>query len=415
MGSDFFWQPLEPSKKVGSRAQGAMLCCGDGVGFNSSALNIPAFDDHSRSTGVEYPVFDTDQGYSSTYGCTASQSVPTYKKTASQITGRGMDANNAKPLNFRNITSACKLDAFIDHATHNPILGTVVETLRIDLLNEAAFSAAMLRSALVLAPNVQDLLLYLPPPVPLGLLANARFPTLDFFATNVPHASLPVFLSNHPTLTSLILGPCGKTSPCLLESVKMPNIASLQCTMDCLPLLPYEQVSRLTLDHPDSGACAPTVLRAMTATVYVTSLTVDIYPNDFDILEAIAQATPLVRKLKLVEKNMHTRVDSPGRRPWNDRSKWHRELCKLSLLEELGVVTEAPLISGQSGDFDEELKVIMLWSEAKTKNGGTHATLYHIMLRYGAQTSTSGVLSHWYKVAGSWTHVTSASGPTLQD
>lgn len=198
------------------------------------------------------------------------------------------------------------LDTFVELATLNPTIGSRVQVLTVDIQHAVSFSAAQLRAALLLIPNVQDLLLFLPSPVPSGLLADIRFDTLEFFATNIPHASLVDFVSDHRALTSLILGPCGRRSKdCPLAVVTTPDLMTLQCTTSCLDALPYPQVSRLTLNLPESGGCMPTILRGIShraSALALSSLTLDFSPDDYNILEAIMQATPHVRKLKLLEK-----------------------------------------------------------------------------------------------------------------
>lgn len=223
------------------------------------------------------------------------------------------------PQTIRSIDSADRLDNFVALVTLKPALGSCVEVFNLDIRHAAAFSVPQLRAALLLLPNVQDLCLFLPSPVPPGLLADIRFRTLDYFATNIPHASLTTFLSGHSTLTSLILGSCGKSKSCPLSAVKFPDLMTLQCTITCIDALPYSQVSRLTLELPEAGGCIPTVLRAMPTSSSVlafTSLTLDFLPDDFDILDAIIQAVPHVRKLKLIEKKKTTvRVSFIRREP----------------------------------------------------------------------------------------------------
>ncbi|OJT15122.1 hypothetical protein TRAPUB_8319 [Trametes pubescens] len=216
------------------------------------------------------------------------------------------DANTAAPSIFRHITTVEGLIHFMELATLNPAIGSIVQTLTIDFKHMVSFSVSQLRAALLIVPNVQELLLYLPSPVPFGLLTDIRFRTLDFIATNIPHASLVSFLSSHPTVTSLVLGPCGKSKACPLAAVSTPNLVALECSVGCLSATSYSRLSRLTLDLPEAGVHMPTIIRHMTNVSSLSSLTVDFFPDDFDIVDAIADAIPQVRKLKLVEKKKPT-------------------------------------------------------------------------------------------------------------
>ena len=109
------------------------------------------------------------------------------------------------------------------------------------------------------------------------------------------------------------------------------------------------------------------------------------------------------------------------RRVWNDRAQWARSLRELPLLNDLTLETASSLISGEMGDHDAELHLVLQWTGVIGRQRAkgphrTHPSLRNIDLRYGASRPLDGVLSTWMKtLAGDWVRLMLMSGIELLD
>lgn len=182
--------------------------------------------------------------------------------------------------------------------SYNAMIGLALEDLEIALPARISHPGALLRRCLQLTPNIEALVLTLPVTTPKSLLNNVKFPNIRLFSTNLPHHTLIKFLSNHPTIVTIVLGQCGRTSDCALRSVDLHRVTELQCPSHCLSGIARGQVSVANITLASSVHAAINAL----ASSPLFSLVIEFYSNDYDILERITRAAPRLTRLKLIEK-----------------------------------------------------------------------------------------------------------------
>lgn len=164
-----------------------------------------------------------------------------------------------------------------------------------------------LRHCLLAVPNITDLTMTLLSPVPVNLLQGITFPSLDFFKTNLPHAMLVEFLAAHPTLTTLCLDACGRgdEAACPLTAIDLRHVLGIECPTACIRGTSHSDLVRLTMHTTASVPDAPTVLSSLAPPASCASLLyliIDVFADDYDILDRVAVVAPRLQSLKLVEK-----------------------------------------------------------------------------------------------------------------
>ncbi|KAH9854811.1 hypothetical protein C2E23DRAFT_883375 [Lenzites betulinus] len=307
------------------------------------------------------------------------------------------EARRMEPKAARFIGTLSSLLAFVDLATVMPSIGAGVEVLTINLIDAPGFPASQLRFALQHMPNVQNLRLRLPLPLPPGLLGGLRFPRLQHLYTNIPHACLVPFLTNHSTIATLHLAVCCRTKACPLENVHLPHLKELWCTAPCIWALPYQSIDRLTITVLDPNVRIQTILRGLSAPTSLKHLTIDVCPDEVDVLQEVSRVAPHVRSLALVEKELPRNTV----RRSLDQSMWH-----------------AALLGMKPGDEAQELALVLQWGGACMPSEEVHPALNHITLFYGGDhpKSVATTLSFWDKKDGLWARSsTDELNPTLTE
>ncbi len=301
--------------------------------------------------------------------------------------------------------------AFVQVAQAYATVGDTLLELSIDihsstLQDHAARVVYMstMRKALRAAPNLTDLALLLPKTTPQAIFFQVSFPVLQSFKTNLLHRTVQPFLAQHTTLMTLVVGPCGTTGPCPLANVQLDHLTTLKCHAPCLHALAHGGLVFLKVENHSATCFMSKIVRTLPSPMpSLYSLSIDIFPDDTNVLSGILRAAPRVKKLRLLERqgNMvrhhpyfrcHSDRDrlqerrTYRRRVFNDYITWYRDLRKLVLLEELAVQTAFPL-SSRPGHADSERRVINGWvSGLRYRRSLTaapsraHPSLYCIML-----------------------------------
>ncbi|RPD58134.1 hypothetical protein L226DRAFT_573248 [Lentinus tigrinus ALCF2SS1-7] len=248
--------------------------------------------------------------------------------------------NEPKPTIL--MSSLDDIHGFLDDAHRDPAIAAAVTDLIVDMTTMEAAPLYMLHQSLSIVPNLVDLILLLPPGVPEDFLDGFSYHALRLFKTNIPHRCLSSFMESHPTLTTLCLDSCECAEPvCPLCTRDFNAIVTLECPLGCLHKNPCHNLVRLTAGQRSSTCGIPAAFKAFPAAASLVYLTVEFLPDDYDVLQGIVGATPMLRKLKLLEQHRVTRRRSHARRAWNDFAGWSRCLLKLPHLEELALRTAA--------------------------------------------------------------------------
>lgn len=187
----------------------------------------------------------------------------------------------------KNLTLIVDSSEFADGATRNQYMWT-------------------LRSGLRACPNVADLTLILPKKTPDAVFFQVIFPRLRRFKTNLPHQAIKNFLFRHPSLTDLVVGDCGILArrQCPLADVDLGHINTLECTAVCVRYLVHPGLIHLAVENKSTACFVPQMICTLPVMMpALHSLSLDIFPDDGEILDSIARFAPMVRKVKLVEKN----------------------------------------------------------------------------------------------------------------
>ena len=162
---------------------------------------------------------------------------------------------------------------------------------------------------LVVTTFLTDLILILPFDPALDALDTLQFPYLELFKTNISHRGLPQFLALHVSLTDLCLDSCGRGADavCPLAPVDLRHVTTIECPLSCISGIAHPKLLRLTCERKGhlrpSSPTIPAVLRKLrTPLVSLFALTVDIFPDDYDILESIIPCAQRIERLKLLER-----------------------------------------------------------------------------------------------------------------
>ncbi|KAH9834089.1 uncharacterized protein C8Q71DRAFT_909099 [Rhodofomes roseus] len=309
------------------------------------------------------------------------------------------------------ITTIEGLESFVASASRIVSIGRVVEDLTLVLVDQAEDALDIVRRCLQLTPHIESLVLDLPFTPPVDFLDPFLFPKIQLLSTNIPHDCLSTFLSIHPSLRSLVLRYCGDHSICPLKDVSLAHIIELQCPSRCLPAIANGQVARATVNLTRLASNALLAIGALSSSP-LYCLSIDFFPNDYDLLIRVAAAAPTIRKLKLVEKPRPQRRGCHIRRPWNDHRAWHNILLKLSHLEELALHTLTRVSSARR----PEAQIISSWANGPAHRMTTHPTLYHIGIKQPGLRGDDPQLTEWFKgnSGGPWDCVVNVTGNDVQ-
>ncbi len=183
-------------------------------------------------------------------------------------------------------------------------MGLAVEELEIGFANSVSFAGETLRRCLQLVPNVADVILDLPPRTPSNILQHVTFPHLQLFKTNLPHYTLLDFLEAHLSLKLLILGSCGSPGECAFASLShVDHIVDLEGPSQCISHFMGTRLVRLTA-HLSYDWYSKFATRSLPLSIHLVVLSMEILPDDFQVLNSISQTAPSLRKLKLMENGI---------------------------------------------------------------------------------------------------------------
>ena len=201
------------------------------------------------------------------------------------------------------LTSEDLLITFDNAAYDDPDVALAVQVLTVRLHNP--FPLDVLRRSLAAPIFITDLIIFLPLNTTPVILNNLLFPRLELFKTNLPHRFLVHFLSLHPSLTNLCLDACGRVADeaCPLDCLDLQHISTVECPIGCVHGVAHPDVFRLTaqMQHPGEAE-SPAILTSIPAPFKsLFTLTLDIFPDNYDILRSVVFAAPRVRVLKLLE------------------------------------------------------------------------------------------------------------------
>ncbi|KAI1782176.1 hypothetical protein LXA43DRAFT_906548 [Ganoderma leucocontextum] len=303
-----------------------------------------------------------------------------------------------------HINSIEDLYQFIDDAEVETRVATAVTDLTVKLGEPAPIAA--LRQCLSLVINVTDVVLLLPLHTPPHLLAGLHLPKLELFKTNLPHRDLLPFLGLLPNLSVLCLDSCHRHADervCPLSGVNLSSVLTMECPAGCASGATRGELVRLTLDDRASIIGIPQALRSFGAPS-LSYLSLDFFPDDYDVLQEIVSAVPRLRKLKLLEKHQKTRRQSHSRRAWNDVARWSGWLSKLTYLEELALRTAASVVRN-AANVNCEKATLLRWisgTQRQAKHRPRHPTLSHIRVWYRCRDVGNSVITHWSRYTGTW-------------
>ncbi|KAI0744428.1 hypothetical protein C8Q76DRAFT_788965 [Earliella scabrosa] len=321
------------------------------------------------------------------------------------------------PKPYVMIQSSLDLHDFQDDVDEDAEVASSARDLTFHL--DSPFSFNALRHCLLSCIHVVDLVLILPPDVLPNLLVGVRLHQLQLFKTNLPHRFLPAFLTSHDTITDLCLGGCDPARAadelCPLRFLNLSHIGTIECALECTAAVAHPALSRLAVEYMgDPCPDAPTVLRSLAcplATLF--TLTLDFYPDDYDLVDQIVLAVPRLQNLKLLEKprtfgrDGHSRS---SRRVWNHASRWSKSLFRLDRLKDLRLRTAATF-TGLSTSLDTEQATVIKWSTKMTRPSPStvlkhsHPALMYLRVWYRCEQPGGGILTSWSKGSGRWKNV----------
>lgn len=140
----------------------------------------------------------------------------------------------------------------------------------------------------------------------LRLFANLRFPNLTCFSTqNLPHEGLDRFISRHPRLSAITLGPCSRAGPhCALQSTgALQRLDQVQGEFKCISNLVSRATHRIfanvSTNHEFGYLDLFNKISDVNADVRLLSM--EFTPSDTDVMPRLAAALPGVSTLRLVQ------------------------------------------------------------------------------------------------------------------
>ena len=190
---------------------------------------------------------------------------------------------------------------YLDIVAFDPTATDTITELTIAFPFDNGYPARLVRDALRFTPNVEILILFLPRSTPVNILDNLHLNKLVGLMTNLPHGHLAPFLSNHPAIDTLILRARGCHTPCPLRDLDLRHVKDLECPSRCFSGIARGQITNATVNLSRQSSMSSLAIHSLSASPLHT-LTIDFYPNDYDILSRIAAVIPNLRRLKLVEK-----------------------------------------------------------------------------------------------------------------
>ncbi|KAI0755730.1 hypothetical protein C8Q74DRAFT_1222097 [Fomes fomentarius] len=141
-------------------------------------------------------------------------------------------------------------------------------------------------------------------------------------------------------------------------------------------------------------------------TVMVIALTLESYPDDYDVLQNVALAAP--RKSSSCWKNRANtcRRMLHARRAWNDARAWAHVLKKLDFLEDFALRT-ASSITRAPYKIASEQKTLLKWTNTSSRAAGIHEhpTLTFLRVWYRCLEPNGGITTCWSKTSGSWRNI----------
>ncbi|KAI0755753.1 hypothetical protein C8Q74DRAFT_1441953 [Fomes fomentarius] len=290
-------------------------------------------------------------------------------------------------------------------------LSVALATTELVIALENPFSIELFRLCLSISSGVTDLILSLPSDVPDNLLVGLQLQHLQFLKANLPHGHLDLFLASHSTVTDLVLGPCAHVpaaGSCPLCALDLHHVTALECPIGCVSDNINPGLLRLTVEtHGNSTPyIAPTLRSISPPLLHLFALTLDFYPDDYDILQNVALAAPRVQKLKLLEKPRQYRRMLHARRAWNDARAWAHVLKKLDFLEDFALRT-ASSITRAPYKIASEQKTLLKWTNTSSRATGIHEhpTLTFLRVWYRCLEPNGGITTCWSKTSGSWRNI----------
>ncbi|KAI0648767.1 hypothetical protein C8Q79DRAFT_1007359 [Trametes meyenii] len=318
----------------------------------------------------------------------------------------------------KRVLNTNDLEALIKLVSFNPAHGAFVDSF--DVRISTSLYPPTLRMSLALMPNITDLILIAPRLRNRTALRGVHLAQLQYFRTDLPHASLVDFLAAHQTITELDLLDTshGADVACPLGTVNLNGLKCLSGPGACVPPLAPANLVQFLVELKSTAVSASLSLQKLTTPLHhLCTLVIDVCADDKGILANIAQACPTVRKLKLNEKPCIQTRRSITRQAWTDVHSWSRDLKKLVELEELLLRTTASLVR-RRGDWCLERKLVTAWvhgvgrSDPETPSRA-HPTLYHVGVWYNVGVRGGGCVAHWSKPSGTWERSASIVDPPL--
>ncbi|PIL35039.1 hypothetical protein GSI_02826 [Ganoderma sinense ZZ0214-1] len=310
------------------------------------------------------------------------------------------------PSPSRHIGVVEDLYRFIDDVEADVAVALAITHFTVELELEGPVPIVALRQCLSLIINATDLVLLLPLDTPPHLLDNEFLPKLELFKTNLPHGDLLPFLRLHPHLSALCLHSCRRRTDervCPLRAINLSGVLTMECPAGCAPGATRRQLIRLAVDDRPSVDSIPQALRSFGAPSLLY-LSMDFFPDDYDILREIASVAPCLRKLTLLEKHRNTRRQSHSRHAWNDVVRWSGWLLKLEYLEELALRTAAEVVR-RPAIISSEKAALLQWisgTQRQAKHRPQHPTLTSIRVWYRCRDANHGVITNWSRYTGTW-------------
>jgi hypothetical protein len=290
---------------------------------------------------------------------------------------------------------------------------------------------------------------------PLWLLRGLRLPYLrQFRSSSVRHSALVQFLSVNKGIDVITLGACGKSQACPIAGALtgLSSASSVELPSSCASeILINAKAVRFASRHfgsRDSSTTSHQLFRNAFPgpSSPLTTLHIDIHPNDRSFMFDIARSAPGLQHLTLSEKSdpgvrpfgawyykllirssLSLKLSSRGersRRIWNHRASFAESLLRLQYLDTLLLRTTTALVPN-AGSYLQEHNVIQSWSAHVRREvlrfGGPkqklylrHPSLARVVVWYntrvtgpaeaGQECADDGVLSWWVKNqrTGNW-------------
>ena len=141
----------------------------------------------------------------------------------------------------------------------------------------------------------------------LRLFSTLRFQNLTGFSTkNLPHEVLHQFLSRHPRISDITLGPCSRVGPhCALQSTRaLQQLHEVRGEFKCISNLVSGATQRIFADvsNPHEFGYRDLFKRISDADANVRLLSMEYIPSDTtDVMSRLVNALPTVSTMRLVE------------------------------------------------------------------------------------------------------------------